>query len=135
GGAVAAATRKRGAEGLAGAGMAGVGLGFAGVDRALDETVPGALRLVASGAAIVSPPVCAQMMAAAIGKPLSVSYSAMEASSQGAAELALKRLGLKRRPRPQPGRNVEPRESAQAAYADAFLRQRWLYRALIEGSS
>ena len=134
-GAIAGLTPATTADEIARAGMEAVALTFAGVDRALDETVPGALRLVASGAAIVSSPVWAQMMADAIGKPLSVSYSAMEASSQGAAELALKRLGLKRRPRPQPGRNVEPRESAQAAYADAYLRQRWLYRALIEGSS
>jgi len=83
----------------------------------------------------VSSPVWAQMMADAIGKPLAVSYSAMEASSQGAAELALRHLGLKRRPRRQPGRNVEPRESARAAYEEAYRRQRWLYSAVIEGSS
>jgi len=134
-GAIAGLTQATTADEIARAGMEAVALTFAGVDRALDQTVPGALRLVASGAAIVSSPAWAQMMADAIGKPLSVSYSAMEASSQGAAELALKRLGLKRRPRPQPGRNVEPRESARAAYADAYRRQRWLYRALIEGSS
>jgi len=134
-GAIAGLTQATTPDEIARAGMEAVALTFAAVDGALDETVPGAVRLVASGAAIVSSPAWAQMMADAIGKPLSVSYAAMEASSQGAAELALKRLGLKRKPRPQPGRNVEPRESAHAAYADAYRRQRWLYRALIEGSS
>jgi gluconokinase len=83
----------------------------------------------------VSSPVWAQMMADAIGKPLLVSNSAMEASSQGAAELALQHLGIKRRPESHPGRNVEPREAARVAYEQAYRRQRWLYSALIEGSS
>ncbi|HKF19002.1 MAG TPA: gluconokinase [Candidatus Dormibacteraeota bacterium] len=134
-GAIAGLTQATTADEIARAGMEAVALTFAGVDRALDQTVPGAMRLVASGAAIVSSPVWAQMMADAIGKPLAVSYSAMEASSQGAAELALRHLGLKRRPRRQPGRNVEPRESARAAYEEAYRRQRWLYSAVIEGSS
>lgn len=134
-GAIAGLTQATTAEDIARAGLEAVALTFAGVDRALDQTVPGALGLVASGAAIVRSPAWAQMMADAIGKPLAVSYSAMEASSQGAAELALRRLGLWRRPRPQPGRNVEPREPARAAYEEAYRRQRWLYSVLIEGSS
>jgi len=134
-GAIAGLTQATTAEEIVRAGLEAVALTFAGVDRALDQTVPGARRLVASGAAIVSSPAWAQMMADAIGKPLLVSHSAMEASSQGAAELALQRLGIQRRPELQPGRNVEPREAAREAYQEAYRRQRWLYNALIEGSS
>ena len=134
-GAIAGLTQATTAEDIARAGLEAVALTFAGVDRALDQTVPGARRLVASGAAIVSSPVWAQMMADAIGKPLLVSNSAMEASSQGAAELALQHLGIERRPESHPGRNVEPREAARVAYEQAYRRQRWLYSALIEGSS
>ena len=134
-GAIAGLTQATTAVEIARAGLEAVALTFAGVDRALDETVPGARKLVASGAAIVSSPAWAQMMADAIGKPLLVSHLAIEASSQGAASLALKRLGLGHRPRPQRGRNVAPREAARAAYEDAYRRQGWLYRALIEGSS
>ena len=134
-GAIAGLTQATTAEEIVRAGLEAVALTFAGVDSALDQTAPGARRLVASGAAIVSSPAWAQMMADAIGKPLLVSHSAMEASSQGAAELALQHLGIQRRPGLQPGRNVEPRKAAHEAYEEAYRRQRWLYSALIEGSS
>jgi gluconokinase len=112
-----------------------VALTFAGVDAALDETVPGAERLVASGAGLLSSPTWVQMMADAIGKPVAVSRPAMEASSVGAAELALTRLGVRHRTTSRAGRNVEPREQARAAYAEARRRQGWLYTTLIQGST
>jgi sugar (pentulose or hexulose) kinase len=74
------------------------------------------------------------MMADAIGKPVAVSRAAMEASSAGAAELALTRLGVRSRTTSRAGRNVEPREQARAAYAEARRRQGWLYTTLIQGS-
>lgn len=134
-GAIAGLTQATTAGDIARAGMEAVALTFAGVDRALDQSVPGARRLVASGAALVSSPVWAQMIADAVGKPIIVSRSAMEASSLGAAELALRRLGVRRTPKVGAGRNVEPNEIARAAYEEAFRRQEWLYSALIEGSS
>jgi gluconokinase len=125
------------AEDILRAGLEAVALTFAGVDAALDETVPGAKRLVASGAGLLSSPAWVQMMADAIGKPIAVSRSAMEASSVGAATLALRRLGLRRRTGTsiRVGRNVEPRERAGAEYAEARRRQGWLYTALIQGSA
>jgi hypothetical protein len=66
---------------------------------------------------------------------VTVSPSAMEASSVGAARLALARLGFLTRPPGEAGRNVEPRVEARAAYAEAGRRQGWLYTTLIEGSS
>jgi gluconokinase len=134
-GAIAGLTQATTAEDIAHAGLEAVALTFAGVDAALDETVPGARRLVASGAGLVSSPAWVQMMADAIGKPVAVSRAAMEASSAGAAELALSRLGVRRRTGIRAGRNVEPREQARAAYAEARRRQGWLYETLIQGST
>ncbi|HXM56375.1 MAG TPA: gluconokinase [Candidatus Dormibacteraeota bacterium] len=134
-GAIAGLTQATTAEQIVHAGLEAVALTFAGVDQALDETVPGARRLVASGAGLLSSPAWIQMMADAIGKPVAVSRSAMEASSVGAALLALARLGIRRRTTSRAGRNVEPREEARAAYAEARRRQGWLYTTLIQGSS
>jgi gluconokinase len=134
-GAIAGLTQATTAEDIVRAGLEAVALTFAGVDAALDETVPGAVRLVASGGGLLSSPAWIQMMADAIGKPVAVRQSAMEASSQGAAELALARLGVRQRSTVQTGRNVEPREAAHAAYVEAARRQGWLYTALIEGRS
>ena len=134
-GAIAGLTQATTADQIVHAGLEAVALTFAGVDQALDETVPGARRLVASGAGLLSSPVWVQMMADAIGKPVAVSRSAMEASSVGAAVQALARLGIRRRPPSRAGRNVEPRDEAGAAYAEARRRQGWLYTTLIQGSS
>jgi gluconokinase len=133
-GAIAGLTLATTADDVLRAGLEAVALTFAGVDAALDETVPGAERLVASGAGLLSSPAWVQMMADAIGKPVAVSRAAMEASSAGAAELALARLDVRRRATSRAGRNVEPREQARAAYAEARRRQGWLYTTLIQGS-
>jgi gluconokinase len=133
-GAIAGLTQATTADDIVRAGLEAVALTFAGVDAALDETVPGAERLVASGAGLLSSPTWVQMMADAIGKPVAVSRAAMEASSMGAAELALTRLNVRRRTTSRAGRNVEPREQARAAYTDARRRQGWLYTTLIQGS-
>jgi gluconokinase len=134
-GAVAGLTQATTADDIVRAGLEAVALTFAGVDAALDEAVPGASRLVASGGGLLSSPAWVQMMADAIGKPVAVRRSAMEASSQGAAELALARLGVRARSAVRTGRNVEPREAAHAAYLEAARQQGWLYTTLIEGRS
>jgi gluconokinase len=134
-GALAGLTQATTAEQIVRAGLEAVALTFAGVDQALDQTVPGARRLVASGAGLLSSPVWIQMMADAIGKPVAVSRSATEASSVGAASRALARAGIRLPPLKRPGRNVEPSEGAGAVYAEAMRRQGWLYTTLIQGSS
>ncbi|HEY4027573.1 MAG TPA: gluconokinase [Candidatus Dormibacteraeota bacterium] len=134
-GAIAGLTQATTADDIVHAGLEAVALTFAGVDQALDETVPGARRLVASGAGLLSSPAWVQMMADAIGKPVAVSRSAMEASSVGAAALALQRLGIRRRTTTGAGRNVEPRVEVRERYSQARRRQEWLYTTLIQGSS
>jgi len=122
-------------EDIVHAGLEAVALTFAGVDVALDETVPGARRLVASGAALLSSRAWVQMMADAIGKPVAVSRSAMEASSVGAAALALERLGMPRRTPAARVVTLNRGEQTRAEYAEARRRQGWLYTTLIQGSS
>lgn len=131
-GAVAGLTQATGAEDILHASLEAVALTFAGVDEALDRTVPGARLLVASGAGLISSPAWVQIMADAIGKPIALSRSALEASSRGAAKLALARLGLRHTSSIELSRNVEPRKAASAAYVEARRRQGWLYTTLIE---
>jgi len=133
-GAIAGLTQATTADDILRAGLEAVALTFADVDAALDETVPGAERLVASGAGLLSSRAWVQMMADAIGKPVAVSRSAMEASSVGAADLALARLGARPRTTARAGRNVEPRDDARAAYSEARRRLGRLYTMLIQGS-
>jgi gluconokinase len=133
-GAMAGLTQASTAEEIAEAGLIAVALTFAAVDQALDEGLPGADRLVASGGALLASPAWVQVMADAIGKPVAVSRS-LEASSQGAAELALERLGVIRKPTTRVGRTFVPRGAAHTAYREAQLRQEWLYDVLIKGRS
>ncbi len=113
--------------------LEGVALTFAAVDQALDRTVPGARRLVASGGGLLHSPTWMQMVADAVGKPVAVVTGAAEASSHGAALYALERLGIRAATDFAVERTFEPRASARAAYQEALLRQERLYRMLIEG--
>jgi gluconokinase len=70
-----------------------VAYGFAGIYDRLQEELPIPARIVASGGAVRSSPLWAQILADVIGVPLAVS-DVREASSRGAALLALKALGM-----------------------------------------
>lgn len=133
-GAIAGLTQATLPEEIVRAGLEAVALTFSAVDQALDRTLPGARRLVASGGALMHSPAWVQMMADAIGKPVATSR-ALEASARGAAELALKRLGVQRSLAAQVGRTFEPQGAAHAAYREAQRRQEWLYEVLIQGRS
>jgi gluconokinase len=69
-----------------------VAYGFAGIYDRLQEELPAPARIVASGGAAHSSPLWAQMLADVIGVPVAVS-DVREASSRGAALLALEALG------------------------------------------
>jgi gluconokinase len=70
-----------------------VAYGFAGIFDRLQEELPVPARIVASGGAVRSSPLWAQILADVIGVPLAVS-DVREASSRGAALLALEALGM-----------------------------------------
>jgi gluconokinase len=130
-GAIAQLTAATTATDIARAGMEGVAIQVATVDRALDESAPGAERLLASGGALTRSPGLCQVMADVIGKPLSM-LPVEEASSRGAALVALDRIGA-RPPRMLPiRRTFRPRPGAHDSYREAYFRVQRLYDALIE---
>jgi gluconokinase len=129
-GAIARLTQATTAEQIARSAMESVAVRFAMVDAALDRSVPGATRLVASGGALHASPLWSQMVADAVGKPVSVSPD-FEASTEGAALLALDRLGVHVQAHPRRGRLMEPNPEAHRAYAAVRARQERLYRLLV----
>ena len=130
-GAIAQLTLATTALDVARAGMEAVAIQMAMADEALDESAPGADRLLASGAALMRSPGWCQVMADVIGKPLSM-LPVEEASSRGAALVALERVGMST-PRALPiRRTFRPRDQAHDAYRAAYFRVQRLYDALIE---
>ena len=105
------------------AGLEGVAFTFA----AVAELMPEVDEVVATGGALLSDGDWLQIMADALGRPLTVS-GVKEASLRGAAVVALERLGLEAPPAPL-GRVVEPRLDRADAYRAARDRHRRLYEA------
>jgi sugar (pentulose or hexulose) kinase len=100
------------------------------VDRGLDALLEGAGRTVISGGGLVSSPGWCQVIADALGKPVSA-LDVEEASSRGTAVLALRRL---RSPAPPPlplTRTWRPRPRATAVYQDLERRLSTLYQATV----
>jgi gluconokinase len=114
------------------AGLEAAAIEFRRVDERLDEVLPGARRLVANGAGLLASPAWMQVMADAIGKPVAASR-AREASSRGAALLALEHIGVLDgdRVKPDVGRIYEPDPSVAKAYAEETRRQERLYELLV----
>lgn len=107
---------------------------FAAIYQRLREEVPTITRVVASGGGILNSPVWAQMVADVIGVPV-VASAVPEASSLGAALLALNSLGLLENlgSVSAPGGKVsEPDPSRRDAYRQGRERQEWLYNLLIK---
>lgn len=97
--------------------------GWLGQARSQSQVVQ-VRELVATGAALVSRPGWAQLIADAFGIPVAMA-STVEASARGAAMIA---LGLDHEPLP-PGRRFEPRPERTAQHAQARARLEALYRA------
>ncbi len=103
------------------AGLEGVGFRFAEVAQLMPEID----EIVATGGALLRDPDWVQIMADALGRPLTTS-GVKEASLRGAAVLVLERLG--RTPAPAPlGRVVEPRPDKADVFRAARERSRRLY--------
>jgi gluconokinase len=115
---------------IARAGLEAIAIECARINRRLDEAAPRASHLVASGAALLSSPAWMQMMADAIGRPISAG-KLKEASSRGAAMFAIETLALGAPAKVAAGRLFRPRATASRAYRKAELRQEALYRTLI----
>ncbi|MDQ6772653.1 MAG: FGGY-family carbohydrate kinase, partial [Candidatus Dormibacteraeota bacterium] len=131
-GAIGGLTQATTADQIVRAGLEAVAVEFARVDRALDEISwrQPARRLVASGGGLLASPGWMQIMADVIGKPVAASRAA-EASSQGAAIMALEHLGSAVARPARVGRIYVPRRGAHLAYRGVMRRQAALYEALI----
>lgn len=103
------------------AGLEGVAFRFAEVA----DLMPGLEEIVATGGALVEDPDWVQIMADALGRPLTTS-GVKEASLRGAAVIALERLGGSPAPAPL-GVVVGPRRDKVEAFRAARERQRRLY--------
>jgi gluconokinase len=103
------------------AGLEGVAFRFAEVARLM----PGIEEIVATGGALLKDSDWVQIMADALGRPVTTS-AVEEASLRGAAVVALERLGETPAPAPL-GSVVEPRPDKVEVFRAARERQRWLY--------
>lgn len=129
-GAVAGVRESTSALELARAAMEAVAALLRPVDRGLDALLGGAGRTVISGGGLVASPGWCQVVADALGRPVSALH-VEEASSRGAALLALRRLGV---PAPAPlplERTWRPRPRATAVYEDLERRLATLYAATV----
>ena len=115
------------------AGLESVALRFAQVADAIREVTPGIREVVASGGALLSSRTWTQIMADVLGH-LVIASGEKEASSRGAALLALESLGL------APGLDAfsasmgeifEPDPGKHEVYRRARARQERLYKLLI----
>ncbi|MCL6438546.1 MAG: gluconokinase [Rubrobacteraceae bacterium] len=115
------------------AALEAVALRFSLIARALEEAIPGEKEVIATGGGLLSSPVWTQIMSDALGRPVTLS-GVEEASSRGAALLALERLGvLKLEEAEVPlGETFEPDEGRHEAYREALARQQRLYEAVME---
>jgi gluconokinase len=116
------------------ASMEAIALRFALIAGIVASALPGERQVIATGGGMHASPVWVQMMADALGTPVTAS-SVAEASSRGAALLALERLGviggLDAVPHPM-GRTFTPDPARHERYRHALARQRELYAQVIE---
>ncbi len=115
------------------AGLEAIALRFALVYQLVNQAVPQAREVIASGGAILASPAWMQIIADALDRPLTACAEA-EASSRGVALLALESIGELRDLREAPaalGQTYYPDEGRHAKYVEAMERQQELYAALI----
>jgi gluconokinase len=116
------------------AALESVALRFRNVYEIMEDSfgVPG--EIIGSGAALENSAVWTQMMADTLGHQV-VMCREREATSRGAALLALERMGaigsISDVP-PELGERIEPDRAKKEVYSAALTRQRWLYKKIFE---
>ena len=117
------------------AAMEAVALRFALIAEIIQAASPGEKEVVATGGGLLHSPTWTGIMADALGKPV-VTSGVEEASSRGAALLALERLGeLEIEEAEAPlGETFEPDPDRHEIYREALARQRRLYEAVLGAS-
>ena len=115
------------------AGLEAVALRFALMYGIVTSVLPEPKEAVATGGALLKSDAWTQIVADAVGRPL-VASGVPEASSRGAALLALERLGAIENVETHPaalGRVVEPDPEAHARLMTAQERHRRYYQRLV----
>ncbi|HET7478468.1 MAG TPA: gluconokinase [Rubrobacteraceae bacterium] len=117
------------------AAMESVALRFAIIAEQLESTSPGEKEIVATGGGLLNSPTWTRIMADVLGRPVTLS-GVKEASSRGAALLALEKLGtLKIEDIEAPlGDTFDPDPERHKVYRNALERQRRLYDAVMRSS-
>ena len=118
------------AVGILGALLESVAYRLALVHETLAPLCAPGHAIVASGGALVHSPAWTAMIASALGVPVALSGEA-EASSRGAALLALQALGAPAPPPAPAGPLVMPDSRRHAIYQAAMERQRRLYETVV----
>jgi gluconokinase len=116
------------------AGLESVALRFRNVYEVMVERLGAPAEVVASGGALLVLPSWTQMMADALGRPL-LTCLEKQASSRGAALLALERIGALRHAAEVTtpmGRTFRPVPAHTEIYMEELRRQRQLYTRLFE---
>ncbi|CAN5460674.1 gluconokinase [soil metagenome] len=114
------------------AAMESVALRFAIIAEMLEKASPGEKEIIATGGGLINSPAWTQIMADALGRPVKLS-NVEEASSRGAALLALEKLGeieIDKLEAP-PGETLGPNKTNHEIYENALRRQRRLYDAVV----
>jgi gluconokinase len=117
------------------AAMEAVAFRFAIIAEMLDTASPGEKEVIASGGGLLHSPTWTRIMADTLGRPVTLS-GVKEASSRGAALLALEALGgpeIEAADVPL-GETFDPDPSGHEVYRRALERQRRLYDAVLGGS-
>jgi gluconokinase len=117
------------------AAMEAVALRFALIAEIIEEASPGEKEVIATGGGLLGSPTWTGIMADALGRPVTTS-GIQEASSRGAALLALERLGeLEIEEAKAPlGETFQPDPERHEIYLEALTRQRRLYEAVLGAS-
>ena len=117
------------------AAMEAVALRFALIAEIIEAASPSEKEVVATGGGLLHSPTWAGIMADALGRPVTAS-AVQQASSRGAALLALEKLGeleIEQAEAPL-GEVYEPDPERHQVYREALSRQRRLYDAVLGAS-
>ena len=134
-GTVAGLSMSSGPEGILRAAMEAVAYRFATIAEIIEDASPGEKEVVATGGGLLHSPTWTRIMADALGRPVVLS-GVREASSRGAALLALEALGgpeIEESEAPL-GETFEPDPARHEVYRAAMQRQRRLYDAVLGAS-
>ena len=117
------------------AAMEAVALRFTLIAEIIEAASPGEKEVVATGGGLLHSPTWVRIMADALGRPVTAS-AVQQASSRGAALLALEKLGgLEIEQAEVPlGEVYEPDPERHQVYREALSRQRRLYDAVLGAS-